>query len=234
VTDGGPAIGVFTETNSISQCGFGIVAQGSTAMPKARYNRIVQYDKGMQAELGANPDFGISGTDQGNNSITSGNPGSVCINNQNSGGIPQCRAQGNYFGGSGPGCPAPICTSGNVDLANWLCSDPTGPSAAPSEIGPLMAARGLVIRGSQREASGEGAVILFRLEEGSANVGADVFNVAGRRVSRLQGDHFGAGEHSLRWDGRDNWGARVPSGIYFVQISANENLRGTARVLIVR
>ena len=46
----------------------------------------------------------------------------------------------------------------------------------------------------------------------------EIFDLAGHRVRRLiQDREFDAGVHSLVWEGRDDVGAPVPSGIYLVR-----------------
>lgn len=50
-----------------------------------------------------------------------------------------------------------------------------------------------------------------------------VFNLAGRLVRVLEsGTPFVAGEHSVRWNGRDDGGRVVASGVYVVQIRAGD------------
>lgn len=54
-----------------------------------------------------------------------------------------------------------------------------------------------------------------------AQVEAGVYDLSGRRVRRLERSVFEAGRHALRWDGRDDRGARLPAGVYFVRASAD-------------
>ncbi|TET44839.1 T9SS type A sorting domain-containing protein [candidate division TA06 bacterium] len=58
-----------------------------------------------------------------------------------------------------------------------------------------------------------------------------IYDVAGRMVSTLLDDHVSAGRHSVNWDGRDQSGKEVPSGIYIYRLTAgNHNL---ARKLVL-
>jgi subtilisin family serine protease len=57
-------------------------------------------------------------------------------------------------------------------------------------------------------------------------VALDVLDAAGRRVRRLAAGGFAAGEHSVRWDGRDAAGRGAPAGLYFVRLDA----AGSARI----
>jgi hypothetical protein len=47
-----------------------------------------------------------------------------------------------------------------------------------------------------------------------------VFDLRGRLVAQLHRGELGAGAHRLAWDGRDELGRRVPSGVYFLRMSS--------------
>jgi len=47
-----------------------------------------------------------------------------------------------------------------------------------------------------------------------------VYNMKGQIVRHLADRDFGSGNHSLVWDGRDDNGRSVPSGIYFYRMAA--------------
>jgi len=62
--------------------------------------------------------------------------------------------------------------------------------------------------------------VRFRLPA-AAVVHAEVFDVAGRRVTSLMdGKSLDAGEHRLTWDGRDASGRRAAGGIYQIRVTA--------------
>lgn len=46
----------------------------------------------------------------------------------------------------------------------------------------------------------------------------DVYSVDGRRVRRLARGRFEPGPHRVGWDGRDDRGQDVPSGVYFARL----------------
>jgi hypothetical protein len=57
----------------------------------------------------------------------------------------------------------------------------------------------------------------------AAHARVRVFDVAGRRVNTLVDRSLDAGEHEAMWDGRDQRGAAVAPGVYFVRIEAGGN-----------
>ena len=55
-----------------------------------------------------------------------------------------------------------------------------------------------------------------------------IFDVSGRLIRTLVDEKRPAGPHSVRWDGRDETGKAVPSGVYFYSLTApgvDENRR---------
>ena len=61
----------------------------------------------------------------------------------------------------------------------------------------------------------------------------EVFDLKGRRVRRLASGDFGAGDHRVLWDGLDDAGRALSSGLYFVRLSTPAAV-STARALLVR
>jgi flagellar hook assembly protein FlgD len=52
----------------------------------------------------------------------------------------------------------------------------------------------------------------------AGRVTMNVYNVSGRLVRTLKVDEYtDAGTHEVSWNGLDNVGRRVPSGVYFVK-----------------
>jgi len=62
-----------------------------------------------------------------------------------------------------------------------------------------------------------GTVIGYSLDR-PGPVQLAVFDVQGRAVRRLVNAAQPAGPHAIRWDGRDDRGGLVPSGIYFFRL----------------
>jgi hypothetical protein len=56
--------------------------------------------------------------------------------------------------------------------------------------------------------------------EVSGRVSVELFTVTGRKVRTLADQDMAAGRYELAWNGRDDSGTRMPSGIYFYRVSA--------------
>jgi flagellar hook assembly protein FlgD len=50
----------------------------------------------------------------------------------------------------------------------------------------------------------------------------DVYNIRGHKVRSLVAREFSFGEHSVVWDGRDDTGKAVGSGVYFYRMTSGE------------
>jgi flagellar hook assembly protein FlgD len=71
----------------------------------------------------------------------------------------------------------------------------------------------------------------FLASEGTATL--EVFDVSGRHVRTLADGPVGAGEHFASWDGRDEKGHTVASGVYFARIETENDMAAT-RLLLLR
>ena len=58
-----------------------------------------------------------------------------------------------------------------------------------------------------------------------------IFDAAGHKVRDLGGNYLSAGEHHLDWDGRDNRGRNLPSGVYLVRAATGTAVTSTKLVL---
>ncbi|MCL1826608.1 MAG: M6 family metalloprotease domain-containing protein [Candidatus Cloacimonetes bacterium] len=63
--------------------------------------------------------------------------------------------------------------------------------------------------------------IKFYLDTPS-DVGIDIYNVKGQKIKQLASEPFGAGVHEIVWNGTDENGANVGTGIYFYQMRAGD------------
>ena len=60
-----------------------------------------------------------------------------------------------------------------------------------------------------------------------------VFDLAGQRVATLARGSRAAGAHRVRWDGRDEAGHRLASGVYLFRLTSGAELR-QRKVLLLR
>ena len=56
----------------------------------------------------------------------------------------------------------------------------------------------------------------------SGRVEVAIYNIHGKHIRLLSNDYYGAGIHSLRWNGRDDDGLPVASGMYLCQIKSGD------------
>jgi subtilisin-like proprotein convertase family protein len=63
--------------------------------------------------------------------------------------------------------------------------------------------------------------VVFELQRAGAVV-LDIYDVRGQRVKQLLRESLGAGRHEIRWDGRDEGGRSVASGVYFCRMTAGD------------
>jgi predicted GH43/DUF377 family glycosyl hydrolase len=67
----------------------------------------------------------------------------------------------------------------------------------------------------------------------SDRIQVSVFDLKGKRVTELANQIFGAGAHTLEWNGCDDHGRAMPSGPYFVRLSAGSNVE-SRKVLLLK
>jgi flagellar hook assembly protein FlgD len=61
----------------------------------------------------------------------------------------------------------------------------------------------------------------------------EAYDALGRRVAVLHDGLLAAGDHELRWTGRDESGAVLPSGVYLVRARQGEHT-ATRRLTVTR
>ncbi len=74
--------------------------------------------------------------------------------------------------------------------------------------------------------------IRFSLPNAS-QVKLEIFNMLGQRVRSLVNGQLNAGIHTAKWDGRDDFGQSLSSGIYFYRIEA-DRFASTKRMVFMR
>ena len=75
--------------------------------------------------------------------------------------------------------------------------------------------------------------IIFAISDDSAvNVCIDVFNIKGQKIRNLVNDNYTAGEHRVVWNGHDDNGNEVVSGIYFYQMRTGDYTETKKMIMI--
>ncbi len=74
--------------------------------------------------------------------------------------------------------------------------------------------------------------IVFAFTSAPAKVQVHIVDVQGRIIKRLADKIMPPSRYSMRWDARDEQGATVASGIYFVRLRANGFVRSAKLVLV--
>lgn len=75
-------------------------------------------------------------------------------------------------------------------------------------------------------------IINFSLEKESA-VSIDIYNVTGEKVKTLINGIEKAGSHSIEWNGTDNFGNKLPTGVYFYRLNAKD-FSETKKLIILK
>jgi len=76
-------------------------------------------------------------------------------------------------------------------------------------------------------------VIRYQLPA-SGNVELSIYNGIGQQIRTLLNSSKPAGNYSTIWDGKDDWGNPVSSGIYFYQLKLNNNLKQNKKLLLLK
>jgi hypothetical protein len=106
----------------------------------------------------------------------------------------------------------------------------TGPTAVPKEPVPP---KQYALYANMPNPFNPATTIRFDLPSDGA-VDLRVYDVSGRLVrALLNGSHYPVGRHQVAWDGRNEHGHTVASGVYFYRIRTNEFI-ATRRMLLLK
>ena len=104
---------------------------------------------------------------------------------------------------------------------------PTDVSTAGDEGVPVVTA----LEGAAPNPFNPATTIRFGLAS-SAMVRLTVYDLAGRRVATLLDEPREAGRHGATWDGRDDKGRLLASGVYFCRLDAGGHSETKCMVLM--
>ena len=143
-----------------------------------------------------------------------------------------------------PAVPPTFNSTRLTSLGNTLLGDPALPF--PAGVAPAAAPAAAAKSGPGAPSSADAAPfrtavnpnparamteIAFDTPTPGAPLDVSVIDLAGRRVRTLESSAAPTGKRIMNWDLRDERGARVPSGLYFVRISQGSRTKFT-RVVV--
>jgi hypothetical protein len=115
-----------------------------------------------------------------------------------------------------------FCSDGYVEEEGWYVDDVDISSDATTGVEAEDALpRRLALGQNSPNPFNPVTVIHYQLPS-HAHVRIEVFNIAGRRVRTLVNGEEDAGYRSVVWDGTDDGGARVASGVYLYRMEAGD------------
>jgi hypothetical protein len=240
------AAGLFFQFNSaglveqvcrITNNGVGIKCD-STASPTIRSTRISGNTDGVVALRGSNPDLGHAsgatcdtGLNEGRNSIHA-NSGYDVINSSAS---LTLSAECDWW----DGVPSASKFSGSVDYTPYRTADPNPlgsiediPPPPPPEPEPVLPTRYELI-GSRPNPFNPTATVYFDVPPPGGDIVIAVFDVTGAPVRSLVNGRHAPGRHATVWDGRDDRGEPIASGVYFLRMTAGSFMQ-TRKVVLLK
>jgi FlgD Ig-like domain len=110
-------------------------------------------------------------------------------------------------------------------------SDPAVPGTSTG-VGDSGAPRTFALHGNVPNPFNPTTVIRYDVPEGGGVVSLTVYDVAGRLVRTLAEGVPGAGEKSVTWNGLDDAGRPVASGVYFYRMQAGSFVQTRKMVLL--
>lgn len=124
--------------------------------------------------------------------------------------------------------PSTLFYQCSVHLAMGGTINITSPVGVPDGDGPKVAWLGPATPNPAQEGT------LFRIGlPREASVDFALFDLRGRTVRELARGVLPAGEHPIRWDGRDRAGAPAPSGLYFYRLRVEDRVLA-GRIVLAR
>jgi flagellar hook assembly protein FlgD len=111
-------------------------------------------------------------------------------------------------------------------LTDVICT-----GAAKSEGTPVVSSLGVSETPGGR--TGSGSTFLLELPE-ERHVDFAIYNVSGQRVRTLIDEVVPAGSRSVAWNGTNEAGDAVPSGVYFYRVIAGDEVVRSKVVLLDR
>ncbi len=122
---------------------------------------------------------------------------------------------------------ANILCGATVSLSPFAIAWSTGPTAVPEQIPAQFA-----LHPCAPNPFNPNTTIRYDVPSNGARVAITIFDVAGRRVRALVDGARPAGQQRVSWDGRDDAGRTVASGVYFYRMSSGSFTQTRKMVLL--
>lgn len=144
-----------------------------------------------------------------------------------------------------PGVATDISTSANrsvwydnafgwnlFDGGNWIMRAGVQTTTGLTEIGGQSAPRDWALSQNSPNPFNPSTSIRFALPKG-AQVSLEVHNILGQRVRRLHSGYLESGDYAIEWDGRDDRGHAMGTGVYFYTLRTGEIFE-TRKMLLLK
>lgn len=139
-------------------------------------------------------------------------------------------AENCYWGPTGDGLMPAISISGSVDINPWLTNDPGFSWRLPQ--GGLTG-NSWVSENYPNPFNPETRIKYFVANSGD-RVTIQIYDIGGKLVKALANEQKAAGLHTAIWNGRNNAGEGVASGVYFARVTVGSDLNETKKLMLVK
>jgi len=78
-----------------------------------------------------------------------------------------------------------------------------------------------------------GVMISFQLPE-TSKISISIFNILGQKIATVLNRNTPAGIHNVQWNGKDDFGNVLPSGLYFYTLENNSGLRQMKKLVVLK
>ena len=224
--DGAGVGGLVTHVSLTGQAaGYGIYCSNSS--PQITYCYIAENLINVALRNGAKPILGNAATGvAGYNSIL--DPGQYHVGNfvRNF----TLMAENCHWGDCGEGYLPELHIYGLVDLNPWFCSSPLSRSSADA---PVVAESSWVAEAHPNPLN-PSTRLEFYVPDDRAPVSVRIFDINGRLVATLIDGVVPGGRQAATWQGTDDSGQRVASGLYFARVQIGGETERTIKLSILR
>jgi len=126
----------------------------------------------------------------------------------------------------------------NAIPQNWTASDGNGTpgstnSVLENEIVTEILPEKITLYGNYPNPFNPTTSVVFALQKAS-NIALGIYNIKGQVVKTFLESKMSAGKHTIIWNGKNNEGDSVGSGIYFYRITTNESNSKTRRMILIK